>query len=148
MRRHHAAIACLLVAIGNAPVARADNADNKTWCASGFDEGPSYGSSGADRTQTDSCARYLGVKASWHQHGFVAKGGICYSCWDEEDSTCETKSGSQGFSYLTANSCASTPRATPDKGGVYFGANPLPPAPPPLPPAPVARRPAATPADR
>ncbi len=118
--------------------ARADNADHKTWCASGFDEGPAYGQSSGDnsRTLADSCARYLGVKKAWHQHGFVEKDNICYSCWDEEDSTCESKSPSQGFRYVGHNGCGDTPRATPDMGGFYFGGTPLPPPPPPLPPPP------------
>ncbi|MEO7093611.1 MAG: hypothetical protein ABI175_10195, partial [Polyangiales bacterium] len=78
MRRAAAALVVAAVAIVAPRGARADNADNKTWCASGFDEGPAYGQSNGDNTRTlaDSCARYLGVKRAWHQHGFVAKDGI------------------------------------------------------------------------
>ena len=120
-------IASLVLALIVRPTAIAETM-NDTWCWAGFVPG-----TGADKTQQDACAANPGKRAKWHFHGFIKRAGKCWACWDEEDSTCESKPlpPPHGFDYL-GGSCNDTPVGDPSVGGTYVGA----PTPPPKQPDP------------
>ncbi|MDP2312629.1 MAG: hypothetical protein Q8P41_06965, partial [Pseudomonadota bacterium] len=55
-----------------------------TYCVGGYD--------GTPPRNADACGQPAQRRGhgDWHHHNFVTDGKQCWSCWDEEDSTCDT----------------------------------------------------------
>ncbi len=78
------------------------------FCIGGFERGPN----GDERSE---CASRRTER--WHLHGYVvARDGLCYQCWDEEDSDCESAAPNEGYRYLGAHDCESAQPAEPGAG--------------------------------
>ncbi|MES2644217.1 MAG: hypothetical protein V4850_32325 [Myxococcota bacterium] len=55
-----------------------------TYCVGGYD--------GTPPNNADACGQpaQSNVHGAWHHHNFVTDGTRCWSCWDEQDSTCQS----------------------------------------------------------
>jgi hypothetical protein len=121
------ALAALALALVLAAGARAADA-GKTWCVSAFEEGPAMRGEGGAMTERDPCADACFKGSSWHFHGFVQKGGSCFSCWDESDNTCQDAADDEGYAWIGFGSCGGFPIASynDDDQGCYPDTPPQP----------------------
>ena len=104
-------VAALLV-IAALAFARTEAHAGKTWCVSAFEPGPGYDGGSGPTTERDPCADSCFKGSSWHFHGFVQKGGACFSCWDESDNTCQDAADDEGYAWIGGSSCAGAPIAS------------------------------------
>lgn len=121
------ALAALVVLVGVAVWAAPARAGD-TWCVAGFEPGQDYGAETGAKTEQDSCSDSCFRGSGWHQHGFLKKDGKCYSCWDENDNTCETLAKDEGYELVSLASCSGVPIASPssEPGSCYVDTPPQP----------------------